>query len=183
MTKKGVAVVAVGGNSLIKDEKHQISPGPVRCRRRIMSHIADMIEAGWDVAIRHGNGPQVGFILAVPNAAKDEACTKSRWITAARTPGRHRLHALQQTLQNDIPEQQLDKNAVAMVTQMLVDATTKPSESHQAHRLLHGRSIEPKNAPRRIWTVVEDAGRGWRRVVASPIPKRIVEAEAIQESD
>ncbi|HTX79418.1 MAG TPA: carbamate kinase, partial [Longilinea sp.] len=63
MAKKGVAVVAVGGNSLIKDATHKSVPDQYAAGKESMHHIVDMIEQGWEVVVTHGNGPQVGFIL------------------------------------------------------------------------------------------------------------------------
>ena len=72
MTKKGVAVIAVGGNSLIKDETHKSIADQYEAGKESMSHIASMIEDGWDVVISHGNGPQVGFILRRSELSRHE---------------------------------------------------------------------------------------------------------------
>src|SRR6266540_1528941 len=85
MANRKLAVVAIGGNSLIKDEKHKTVEDQYAASKETTFHIADMIEAGWDVAIGHGNGPQVGFILRRSEiAAKVEACTKSRLMYAVQ---------------------------------------------------------------------------------------------------
>jgi acetylglutamate kinase len=85
MEKQGIAVVAVGGNALIKDKARQSVQDQYECANDTMSHIVDMIEKGWDVVVSHGNGPQVGFILRARNGRACH-CMKSRWITAALTP-------------------------------------------------------------------------------------------------
>ena len=72
MEPKGVAVVAVGGNSLIKDETHRTVPDQIEAGRESMRHIVDMIEQGWNVVITHGNGPQVGFILRRSELSRHE---------------------------------------------------------------------------------------------------------------
>jgi len=179
---KKVAVVAIGGNSLIKDNAHQSVEDQYQAAKETTFHIADMIEAGWDVVIGHGNGPQVGFILR-------------RSEIAAKVEGMHEVplevcgadsqgaigYALQQTLQNEFRKRGIDKGVATVVTQVLVDkddpAFSKPSKPI-------GGFMGADEAQRRKaelgWSVVEDAGRGWRRVVASPIPQKVVELEAVK---
>ena len=181
MTRK-VAVIAIGGNSLIKDGKHQTVEDQYQAAKETTHHIADMIEAGWDVAIGHGNGPQVGYILR-------------RSEIAAKVEGMHEVpldvcgadsqgaigYALQQNLQNELYHRGIKKNVATVITQVLVDkddpAFKKPSKPI-------GGFMDEAEAKRRQremnWTVVEDAGRGWRRVVASPDPKEIVEFDSIK---
>jgi carbamate kinase len=180
MVKKGVAVVAVGGNSLIKDENHRSVPDQFEAGYESMSHIAKMIEEGWDVVISHGNGPQVGFILRRSELSQHELHEVPLDYCGADTQGAIG-YMFVQALHNIFLKSNLDKNAVAVVTQTIVDRNdkafqnpTKPIGSFMTEASAKERAEKDK------WTVVEDAGRGWRRVVASPIPKRIVEAEAIQ---
>ena len=180
--KRKIAVVAIGGNSLIKDSKHQTVEDQYQAAKETTYHIADMIEAGWDVAIGHGNGPQVGFILR-------------RSEIAARVEGMHEVpldvcgadsqgaigYALQQTLQNELYKRNIKKPVATVITQVLVDqadpAFQKPSKPI-------GGFMDESEAQRRAtqmgWSVVEDAGRGWRRVVASPLPKEVVELETVR---
>ncbi|HEX9027562.1 MAG TPA: carbamate kinase [Anaerolineales bacterium] len=182
MSSKKVAVIAIGGNSLIKDKAHQSVEDQYLAAKETTHHIADMIEAGWDVAIGHGNGPQVGFILR-------------RSEISAKVEGMHEVpldvcgadsqgaigYALQQTLQNELYTRKINKPVATVITQVLVDkndqAFKKPSKPI-------GGFMDEAEAKRRAsemgWTVVEDAGRGWRRVVASPIPVEIVEQQSIQ---
>ena len=183
MTKKGVAVVAVGGNSLIKDENHRSVPDQFEAGYESMSHIAKMIEEGWDVVISHGNGPQVGFILRRSELSQHELHEVPLDYCGADTQGAIG-YMFVQALHNIFLKSKLDKNAVAVVTQTIVDRNdkafqnpTKPIGSFMTEASAKERAEKDK------WTVVEDAGRGWRRVVASPIPKRIVEAECHPESD
>jgi carbamate kinase len=182
MTQKKLAVVAIGGNSLIKDEKHVTVEDQYLAAKETTLHIADMIEAGWDVAIGHGNGPQVGFILR-------------RSEIAAKAEGMHEIplevcgadsqgaigYSLQQNLQNELRKRGVEKSVATVVTQVLVDkddpAFKKPSKPI-------GGFMQVDEAQRREkdqgWSVVEDAGRGWRRVVASPLPKEIVELSTVK---
>jgi carbamate kinase len=180
-TKK-VAVVAIGGNSLIKDKNHQTVEDQYQAAKETTYHIADMIEQGWDVAIGHGNGPQVGFILR-------------RSEVAAKVEGMHEVpldvcgadsqgaigYALQQTLQNELFKRGIKKPVATVVTQVLVD---KNDKAFQNPSKPIGGFMDEAEAKRREkelgWSVVEDAGRGWRRVVASPIPKEVVELESVE---
>lgn len=180
--QRKTAVVAIGGNSLIKDEKHKTVEDQYQAAKETTYHIADMIEAGWDVAIGHGNGPQVGFILR-------------RSEIAARVEGMHEIpldvcgadsqgaigYALQQTLQNELYKRNIKKNVATVITQVLVDRADKAFENPSKPI---GGFMEETEARRRQadmgWSVVEDAGRGWRRVVASPLPKEVVELQTVK---
>lgn len=177
-----VAVVAIGGNSLIKDSNHQSVEDQYQAAKETTFHIADMIEAGWNVAIGHGNGPQVGYILR-------------RSEIANRVEGMHEVpldvcgadsqgaigYALQQTLQNELFKRKIKKNVATVITQVLV-GHDDPAFSNPTKPI--GGFMEQAEASRRQkemdWNVVEDAGRGWRRVVASPLPKEVVELETVQ---
>lgn len=180
MTKKGVAVVAVGGNSLIKDENHKTIPDQFEAAKESMSHIVTMIEDGWDVVIAHGNGPQVGFILRRSELSIHELHPVALDYCGADTQGAIG-YMFVQNLHNLFLIKGIKKNAVAVVTQTIVDRNdkafvnpTKPIGSFMNEQTAHEHKAKDG------WTVVEDAGRGWRRVVPSPIPQRIVEADAIQ---
>jgi len=182
MSERKVAVVAIGGNSLIKSKQHQTVEDQYEAAKETAQHIAGMIEAGWDVAIGHGNGPQVGFILR-------------RSEIAHRVEGMHELpldvcgadsqgaigYALQQNLQNELHLRQVDKPVSTVVTQVLVD---REDPAFKTPSKPIGSFMEQDEADRRAeemgWDVVEDAGRGWRRVVASPLPVEVVEFPAIK---
>jgi len=179
---KKIAVVAIGGNSLIKDSKHQSVEDQYLAAKETCHHIADMIEAGWDVAIGHGNGPQVGFILR-------------RSEIAHRIEGMHEIplevcgadsqgaigYALQQNLQNDLYKRGIKKPVATIVTQVLVDRND-PAFKNPSKPI--GSFMDETEAKQRSqdlgWSVVEDAGRGWRRVVASPIPQKVIEFESVK---
>jgi carbamate kinase len=181
MNKK-VAVVAIGGNSLIRDPKNVTVEDQYLAAKETTFHIADMIEAGWDVAIGHGNGPQVGFILR-------------RSEIAAKVEGMHEVpldvcgadsqgaigYSLQQTLQNELFKRKIKKPVATVITQVLVDRND-PAFKNPTKPI--GGFMEEADAKKRSsdlgWVVVEDSGRGWRRVVASPIPQEVVELESVK---
>jgi len=182
MTKQKLAVVAIGGNSLIKDKKHQTVEDQYQAAKETTFHVADMIEQGWNVAIGHGNGPQVGFVLRRSEiAAKSDGMHEVPLdVCGADTQGAIG-YALQQNLQNELYQRGIRKKVVTVITQVLVDREdpafknpTKPIGGFMDEEEARRREMEQD------WTVVEDAGRGWRRVVASPMPKEIVELETVQ---
>lgn len=180
-TKRPLAVVAIGGNSLIKDAEHRSVQDQYAAAGETDQHIAELILAGWDVAITHGNGPQVGFILRRSELARHELHEVPLDACGADTQGAIG-YALQQNLYNDFLGLGIDKTVTTVVTQVEV-AVDDPAFENPTKPI--GSFMEPEEAAQRRavdgWEVVEDAGRGWRRVVASPMPKRIVEIEAIRD--
>ena len=182
MTDKKVAVVAIGGNSLIKNKEHQSVEDQYQAAKETTQHIADMIEAGWDVAIAHGNGPQVGFILRRSEIAhkSDGMHEVPLDVCGADTQGAIG-YSLQQTLQNELYKRKINKSVATLITQTLVD---KNDPAFQNPSKPIGGFMDEAEAKRRQadlgWSVVEDAGRGWRRVVASPLPKEVVELDSVK---
>ena len=182
MAERKVAVVAIGGNSLIKDKNHQTVEDQYVAAKETTLHIADMIEAGWDVAIGHGNGPQVGFILRRSEIAHKVEGMHEVPLDVCGADSQGAIgYALQQNLQNILYQRGIKKNVATIITQTLVDKSdpafqnpSKPIGGFMDETEAHRRAREME------WTVVEDAGRGWRRVVASPIPKEIVELETVE---
>jgi carbamate kinase len=182
MNERKVAVVAIGGNSLIKDKQHQSVEDQYQAAKDTTEHIADMIEAGWDVAIGHGNGPQVGFILRRSEIAHKVEGMHEIPLDVCGADSQGAIgYALQQTLQNELYRREIKKPVATIITQVLVDkedpAFKNPSKP------IGGFMDEAEAMQRRKemdWAVVEDAGRGWRRVVASPLPKEVVELDSIQ---
>ena len=183
MTRKGLAVVAIGGNSLIKDKDHQTVEDQYQAAKETCFHIADMIEQGWDVAIGHGNGPQVGFILRRSEIAHKVAGMHEVPLDVCGADSQGAIgYALQQNLINEFKRRGMKKHAATVVTQVLLDRND-PAFQNPTKPI--GGFMEEAEARERAekegWVVVEDAGRGWRRVVASPIPQRIVELEAVRQ--
>jgi carbamate kinase len=177
-----LAVVAIGGNSLVKDKEHVAVKYQLEAVRETCRHIADMIEAGWDVVIGHGNGPQVGFILRRSEiAAKVEGLHEVPLDVCGADSQGAIGYSLQQTLQNEFRIRGIKKNVATVVTQVLVD---KYDSAFKNPAKPIGGFMDADEAKRREqemdWNVVEDAGRGWRRVVASPMPKEVVELGSVK---
>ena len=180
MSTKGLAIVAVGGNALIKDKDHQTVQDQYACSVETMGHITSMIEMGWDVVVTHGNGPQVGFILRRSEIAEDELHAIPLDYCGADTQGAIG-YMFQKALHNHFLERTMEKQAVTVVTQTIVDRND-PAFQHPSKPIGSFMSEEQAKVKMSVdgWTMVEDAGRGWRRVVPSPIPQRIVEADVIK---
>lgn len=177
-----LAVVAIGGNSLILDPKKVTVEDQYIAAAETSKHIADMIEAGWDVAIGHGNGPQVGFILRRSEiAAKYEGMHEVPLEVCGADSQGAIGYAIQQTLQNELINRGIKKPVATVVTQVKVD---KNDKAFQNPTKPIGGFMDEAEAKKRQhdlgWNIVEDAGRGWRRVVASPIPVEVVEIESVR---
>jgi carbamate kinase len=180
MANGKLAVVAVGGNALIRD-KHHLAIGDQYEQVAVTArHVADMIEAGWNVVLTHGNGPQMGFILRRSELSIHEVAPVPMDYAGADLQGAIG-YMFVKAFRNEFRRRGLKREPVAVVTETLVDRNdpafrnpTKPIGSHMDEAWAKALAAEQG------WTVKEDAGRGWRRVVASPMPKRIVDIGAIQ---
>ena len=174
-------VIAIGGNSLISDNDHSQVPDQYRAAAQTCEHIATLLEAqDLRLVVTHGNGPQVGFILRRSELAAPELHMVPLDSCVADTQGALGYH-LQCALYNEFQRRGMGRVAATVVTQVLVDAQdpaflkpNKPigsfmnAEQAQAHREQDG------------WDLVEDSGRGWRRVVASPQPKAVLELGVVK---
>jgi len=174
-------VIAIGGNSLIPDADHKSVQDQYAAAAETDDHIAALIEQGWDVAISHGNGPQVGFILRRSEMSSSELHEIPLDYCGADTQGAIG-YMLQQNLINDLRQRGINKSVATVVTQVEVDANDPAFKSPSKPI---GSFMEEAEAKRREaeegWDIKEDAGRGWRRVVASPAPMRIVELDVIKQ--
>ncbi|MFC1996425.1 carbamate kinase [Chloroflexota bacterium] len=180
MNEKKLAVVALGGNALVIDKNRKSIPDQFDAVKETVGHIADMIEDGWQVVVTHGNGPQVGFILRRSELALHELHPVPLDYCGADTQGAIG-YMLQKALWNEFNKRSLDLQAVTVVTQVEVSAED-PAFSKPSKPI--GSFLDEETAKERMkngQTFVEDAGRGWRQVVPSPKPMRIVEVDAIQE--
>ena len=173
------AVIAIGGNSLIKDKYHQTVRDQYIAASETCHHIVNMIKDGWGVTITHGNGPQVGFILRRSELAAHELHEVPLDVCGADTQGAIG-YELQQNLYNEFRRYGIDRDTVTLVCQTEV-AADDPAFAKPSKPI--GSFMDAEQADRRRsegWDIVEDANRGWRRVVASPQPLRIVELPAIK---
>ncbi|HWQ21654.1 MAG TPA: carbamate kinase [Clostridia bacterium] len=177
-----LAVIAIGGNSLIRDESHRSVADQYDAVVETTHHIAGMVEQGYDVVITHGNGPQVGFILLRSEIAEKVAGLHAVPLDSCGADTQGAIgYQIQQALHNEFLRRGISRQAATVVTQVLVDradpAFSNPSKP--VGSFYSKEEIQDKVA-REGWNVVEDAGRGWRRVVASPMPIQVIELDAIR---
>jgi carbamate kinase len=178
MTKTGV--IAFGGNALVTDAKHDSIGDQYETICRTVAPLCDMIAEGWRLVISHGNGPQVGFILRRSELSKAEVNPVPVDYAVADTQGAIG-YMFVKALTNELTRRGLVRPVVAIVTQAVVDPA---DPAFQNPNKPIGAFLDEATARARQkslgWTVMEDAGRGWRRTVASPIPLRIIETETIR---
>lgn len=175
----GVAVVAIGGNSLVRDGDASIE-GARAALAETAGHLAAMAADGWALALTHGNGPQVGFGLLRSDAAAGVAPRLPLDVLGAETQGSIG-YLIQQALASALAARGLRRSVATVVTQVEIDphdpafgGSTKPIGPFYRRDEAERRMREER------WTMAEDAGRGWRRVVPSPEPLAIVEAPVIR---
>jgi carbamate kinase len=173
-------VIAIGGNSLIKDARHQSVPDQYAAVVETVRHLTDLLEQGYRAVITHGNGPQVGFILRRSEHSRGLLHEVPLDSIVADTQG-SLGYQIQQALENEFRRRGLKKSVATVVTQTLVDrgdpAFATPSKP--IGEFYTGEQADERMRQEK-WEMIQDAGRGWRRVVASPRPVRIIEAEVVR---
>ncbi len=175
-----LVVIAIGGNSLIADAEHRSVVDQYQAAGETSRHVAAIVQEGYRVVVTHGNGPQVGFILLRSELAKEVLHQVPLANCVADTQGAIG-YQIAQTLRNELLRSGMDRSVVAVMTQVEVDADD-PGFLHPTKPI--GRFLTEEEARHYAdvdgWDVMEDAGRGWRRVVPSPAPRKIVEVLAIR---
>lgn len=174
------AIVAFGGNALVTDADHDSIPQQYDTVARTVSPLIDMVEQGWKLVVSHGNGPQVGFILRRSEIAQDEVDPVPVDYAVADTQGAIG-YMFVKALRNELARRGLSRPVVAVVTHSVVSLDdpafsnpTKPVGSFL------DQATATALAASQGWTIAEDAGRGWRRTVASPRPTEILETDVIR---
>jgi len=173
-------VLAIGGNSLIRDEAHRTVADQWALTRETSHHIAHIIEAGHNVVISHGNGPQVGFILRRSELARQELHEVPIDSADADTQGAIG-YMIQQSLANEFRRRGMNRLALTVVTQVEV-AADSPAFTHPSKPVgaFMDEATARDRAARNGWAIAEEIGHGWRRVVPSPEPLGIIELDAIR---
>ncbi len=176
---KKLAVVAIGGNALIRDREHQGIPDQYEAAQLTVQGIAEMIEAGWKVIVTHGNGPQMGYVLRRSELSIHEVAPVPMDYAGADLQG-GLGYMFVRAFRNEFRRRGMAREPVAVVTLAEVDSDdpafadpTKPIGSQMDEK--RAKAL----AAQQGWTVKEDAGRGWRRVVPSPRPQSIIDYRAI----
>lgn len=181
MEKARKLVIALGGNALQSGKGPATSDAQLEVVRKTCEHIAEIICRGYEMAVVHGNGPQVGRILQASETAKDITPLMPFDVCGAMSQGYIGYH-IQQCLRYALNLRNKNIPVVTLATQMIVDgadsAFQNPSKPiGQFYGEDEARMLEEENG----YVMKEDAGRGWRRVVPSPLPKKIVEIDAVKK--
>jgi carbamate kinase len=178
--RKKTAVVALGGNAITKKGEEDTIARQFRNTRGSLSGIVELIRDGYNLAITHGNGPQVGNAILRVELARDKAPVLPLGICVADTEG-GLGYMIEQSLQNRLEKEGIKRDVVTMVTQVIVDRED-PSIKEPTKFIgqYYSRQEARKLAKVRGWVVKEDRGKMWRRVVSSPIPLEIVEKKTIK---
>ncbi len=178
---KKLAVIAIGGNSLIRDSRHMTVLDQYRAAGETAHHIASLVRDGWRIVITHGNGPQVGFILLRSELARDVLHQVPLESCVADTQGAIG-YQIQQTLENELRRRRMARPVATVVTQVEV-SPRDPAFRNPTKPIgpFYSREDAAMHTEKDGWILKEDAGRGWRRVVPSPRPLAIVEEPVIRE--
>lgn len=176
------AVIAIGGNALIRDGQRGSVAEQSQNAIEMSRHIADLVADGWGVVLTHGNGPQVGFILLRSELVGDSAPVPRLSLEMAGADSQGGIgHILGLALLNELAARGLPDRVAYVLTHSVVDAAD-PAFSAPS-KPIGPFYTEAEAADRRArhgWEIVEDSGRGYRRVVPSPQPLRIVEAAQVR---
>lgn len=172
-------VIALGGNALGNDPKEQLE-----LVKKTAKTIVDLSEEGYSVIVGHGNGPQVGMInLAMDFAANNGAKTPSMPFAECGSMSQGYIgYHLQQSIKNELNERNIKKDVATVVTQVVVDKKDEAFKNlTKPVGMFYTKEEADKIANEKGYTFIEDSGRGYRRVVASPQPQRIVELDIIKQ--
>ncbi|SDB96003.1 carbamate kinase [Geotoga petraea] len=180
MAKK-LAVIAIGGNAVNRPGEVPNAENMLKNISETASYLADMIEKDYDIVITHGNGPQVGNILIQQDIAKDKVPPFPMDVNGAMTQG-YLGYMIIKSLKNILVERGIEKEIASVVTQIVVDEKdegfknpSKPVGPFYTEK--EGKQLQEEKS----WDFKEDSGRGWRRVVPSPIPLEVIEKKIIQK--
>ncbi|MEE9441039.1 MAG: carbamate kinase [Candidatus Thermoplasmatota archaeon] len=173
------AVIALGGNALIKEGQKGTIYEQFSNTRKSAKSIVQMIKNGWDVVITHGNGPQVGAILLQNKEAKNITPSMPLGICVAESEGLIG-YMIQQCLSNTLKREHIDKSVIALITQVIVDEDD-PSLSHPTKPIGPYYTKDEAKQMEKDGIKMIKQPRGWRMVVPSPDPQRIVESHIIRQ--
>jgi carbamate kinase len=179
LERRPVAVIAFGGNALLRPQDHGTQEEQFTLAWKATRWLVEILHRGYELVIVHGNGPQVGNIMIQVEEAITKIPPQSLDLCVAQTEGSMGF-MLQNQLRNRLNEEQISKEVVTVLSEVVVSrddpAFENPSKpvgpyftAYRANLLMQEQG----------WQMVEDAGRGWRKVVASPPPIRILDVEAV----
>ena len=171
-------VIALGGNALQDEKKGVDSEAQLNVIKETAVYLVDIIEEGYNLVITHGNGPQVGRIIIQNELAKDITPPMPFDVCGAMSQGMLGYH-MQQTIGDELRKRQIHRTVASIVTQVVVDREDKGFKNPTKPIGLFYTEEEAKELEKKGYTMIEDSGRGYRRVVPSPEPKEIVELDTI----
>ncbi len=178
MNNDNILVVALGGNAIV-DDGNSATSNNIRLRETCKS-IAEIIKMGYKVVLTHGNGPQVGNIVIQNEMAKNSVPSMPLDVLNSQSQG-YLGYIIQQTLRTELLKLDLKNDVVTVITQIIVD---KDDEAFTNPTKPIGPFLDYQEAQDNIEngiSMIEDSGRGWRRIVSSPNPKEIVEINVIRD--
>lgn len=172
----------MGGHAFLQGDEPSTHEGHEQNARRICAHLMTLVERDYNIVITHGNGPQVGTLLLKNEHTRDFLPESPLDVLVAQTEGSLGYY-LQQALLNELRHREVRRFVVTVVTQVLVDpndpAFGKPTKPI-------GPFLSRQEAELRRddlgWDIIEDSGRGWRRVVPSPRPKRVIQRDMVRQA-
>jgi carbamate kinase len=177
------AFIAIGGNSLIKSKALQRVEDQHEAIRQTVTHVVDLIEQGYQVIISHGNGPQVGFIMRRSEVARQAVGLHLVPLVNAVADTQGSIgYQIQQSMNNEMAARNIAGQCVTLVTQVVVDRDD-PAFLHPAKpvgEFFDAAQVADIRREYPAWSLIEDAGRGYRRVVPSPAPIEVVEKPVIE---
>jgi carbamate kinase len=177
----GKVVVALGGNALQRKGAPATADAQLEVVRETVEYIAEMSRLDYELAIVHGNGPQIGNIILASEAASEVVPVMPFDVCGAMSQGYIGYH-IQQALLHALRKRNRNVPVVSIITQVVVDENDPAFENPTKPIGPFYNEEEAAIISReKGYIVKEDAGRGWRRVVASPLPKRIVEFSCLKE--
>lgn len=175
-----VAVIAFGGNALLRPQDHGTQEEQFTLAWKATRWLVEIIHRGYELAIVHGNGPQVGNIMIQVEEAITKIPPQSLDVAVAQTQG-SMGYMLANQLRNRFNEEQLEKEIAAVLTEVVVDredpAFENPTKPVGPYFTAYRANLLMQELG---WQMVEDAGRGWRKVVASPMPTRIIGSQLLK---
>ncbi len=178
--KNPVAVIAFGGNAILKEDERGTQEEQIRHTDEACDLMSQIVQRGFDLVIVHGNGPQVGNILIQMEEAINKVPPMSLDVCVAISEG-SMGYMLERSLRNQFRKRRLQKEVACLVTQVMVDprdpAFENPSKPIGPFFTAYRAAVLKKE---KKWPMVEDSGRGYRRVVASPLPQKIINVDVIK---
>ncbi len=180
MAQSKTAVIALGGNAISKEGEEDTIPKQFENTNKSLTSIVELIKDDYHLAITHGNGPQVGNAILRVELARSKAPALPLYICVADTEGGMGF-MVEQCLKNRLQKEKIEREVVTVMTQVIIDkndpAIKNPSKFIGQ---FYSKEEAESFARERRWVMKKDSNRGYRRVVASPIPKEIVEKKTIK---